>query len=106
MARAGGNQHALGGTGFAADHQVVTAQVEVLESHGHEWQQRAIMPPQGIEERRRDMPLANGRAHALRIVEQREQVGVGQQAAQRFQHGLAASLVEEPVMHYSYTHRS
>ena len=42
---------------------------------------------------------ANGRADARGIVEQREEVGVGQQAAERFQHGLAAAPVEQPVMY-------
>ena len=104
VARGGGYEHTFRGAGFAADHQVVPTQVEVLESDGHEGEQCTVMPAQGVEEGRCNIALANRGADAFGIVKQGEKVGLGQQAAEGFQHRFPAAHVQQPIMNDGHTH--
>ena len=92
-------QNTLGGARFAADHQIVAAQIELLERHRQERQQMAVVPPQRIEERRSDVVAPDFGADRARIVKQREDIGIRQKPAEGLQHLLAASPVQQPIMY-------
>ena len=62
------------------------------------------MTAQRIEERRCDFALAQSRADAFGIVEQGEEVGLRQQAAERLEHCLPASHIQQPVMNNGHAH--
>ena len=94
-----GGNHTFGRAGFAAHHQVVTAQVEALERHGHQGQQRAVGAAERVEEGGRDLVPPQFGAQRPWVQEKREDVGVGQQTAEGVEALFPAAPVQQPVMH-------
>lgn len=83
---------AFGWTGFAADNEIVTAQIKFFQRHGHERKIFLIVTPrtgEGADECLADV----GRPYFLRnpgrIVDVREDVRVRKQIQQALQHALA-----------------
>ena len=83
---------------FAADDDVVSAKVEVLERNRHQREQRPVVAPKRIQERGLHMVRPYRRRNAIGIVEQREDVGIGELAAQRLDYFFTAPHLEKPVM--------
>ena len=98
VAGVGGNQNTLGRPRLAADHQIVSAQIELLERQRHQREQRAVVPPQGVEKRCLDAVAAQFAARAGWVVKQGEDVGFGKHPAECLKHSLAAPAIQQPVM--------
>ena len=98
VAGGGGREDALGGAGFAADDEIVTREIELLEREWHYWEQRAIPAAKRVEERGADAMGADHGTDAGGIVEESEDIGIGEQAAEGFEDGFAAAMIEEPVV--------
>src|SRR3974377_1274863 len=104
MARGCGKNHAFGRSGLMANDQIVAAEIEALQSHGHEREQRAMPPPPGVEEGGDDAVAADLFAEYSRIAKQREYVGLRKQAAESIQNFFAAAAIQKPVMHDGDAH--
>ena len=62
------------------------------------------MTAQGIEERRGDIVPGDFGTEGCWIAEESEDIGIGEKAAQRVQHLLAAAAIEKPIMYNGATH--
>ena len=91
----------LRGTVAGADDQLVRIQVELLDRQRKQREVLAVVgrrQRQPLNERRRDAVALDRRRHRAADVAQREDVGVGMQLAQRFEHALAAAHARQPVV--------
>ena len=98
---AGRRDHALGRPGFAADDQVVAAQVELLQRHRHQRQVVLVelrREGQPADEALDHPPAADQRAHRLGLVDVDEEVGLRIHPEQGFHDLLPAAHADEPVM--------
>ena len=82
-------------------HQVHVVEIELLDSKGEERQVVAVQPVhegQVLDNRRTDAVAGDGRRDASWHMDQRQQVGVGQQLTENLEHLLAAPHAGEPVV--------
>ena len=104
MASACRKDHAFGRPGLVADHEIVAAEIEAFQSHGHEREQRAMPAPPGIQKRSNDAMTAYILADCARIAKKREDVCMWQQTAESIQDFFAAAAIQQPVMHECRAH--
>ena len=102
MQRAGTGEHALGGSRFAGNDEVVAPQVELFQSQRHEGQIFLVPAPgkgQGTDEGGRDRTARQARGQGCAVEHEGEDVGLGKEAAQLLDDLFAAALGHKPVMH-------
>ncbi len=102
-------QHAFGGPGLAADHEVVAVQIELLEREGHEREVGlvvAIGAGQLLDEGGAYIGGADRRRNRLGHIDMREDIGLREQPQQLLQHALPAPHRHQPVMDDRHARRT
>jgi hypothetical protein len=104
--RLGAGNDALGRTGLAGDDQVVVAQVEGFQGIGHQRQHPLVVadPTDPLQERRRDAMATQLLRDRTRFADQREDVRIGIEIGEHFQHLLASTHTHQPVMNQGDSH--
>ncbi len=101
-------QHAFGGSGFAGNDQIITAEIQLFQRQGHERKIFLVQPSAGgqtLDECRRNVPGLQQWGKALPVQHVRENVGLRVEAAQRFEHPLAPPHIDQPIMHQRHFRR-
>ena len=108
MRCARGHPHSFGKGVAVGEHQVVALEMEALDRCWKQWQQLSIVAGDAREARERaranSQPLdpLGGRA---RNVNQRVQIGIGEEAGQAVEELLAAPQSRQPVVNERHPHR-
>jgi hypothetical protein len=99
--RVGADHHALRRTGFAADHEIVATQIQLLEGERHEWKVLLIVPTregQAGDKSGRDSPRGELTCDQRRIRHVRIDIRLWKQICDGFENLLAAAPVEQPIV--------
>src|SRR5215510_7921878 len=104
VASLSGNEDTLRRSRFTADHQIVATQIQVLQCERHERQQQPVVASQRIEKRSLHSMGLHDWASAFRIVEERENVRVREDSAERIDDCFAAAPVQQPIMYDGGAH--
>ena len=94
----GRNDNSLGRARFAGYHQIVSAQIETLQRHRHQREEGAVVSAQRLQERASHRVPSNFGRHAIRLVEQGEQLGVGHQLQQGLENFFASAPGDQPIV--------